>query len=342
MSALHNAGSLIAAVPWLVSHHPRQSLVLITLRRAEVSATTVVDLAGSPALTAQSVSEWASSVRAETAVAVIVAEGSTQPGSHTIYQDLVSALQRSLAMRHVQLLASHLVDEIADGAPWVCADGCGAAGRVEDPSLTPFGIAGIVHGRHVYSTRAELENAVALSDPHSPAIASLITATVGDGVPDECDDETAQYALQCVIAIAKRVSQGSPMRGADYTQLSRILGSQRVRDLLLGLAVTAKANRIEHLWLTSARSMPQPFRTHALVLLGFFAYARGDQPLAEVAIDDALRADPDYAFALTVRAALRHNRRPTLMWALSEHSYQVAQLSNIRLPRHIIHNRQLH
>lgn len=341
MSALHNAGTLIASVPWLVSHHPHQSLVLITLRRAEVSATTVVDLAGSPVLTALRVGEWAAAVRAETAVAVIAAEGSTQPGAHTVYRDLVFALQRSLGMRHIQLLGSHLVDHIAAGSPWVCADGCGAAGLVDDPNFTPFGIAGVVHGRHVYDTRAELENVVALSDPHATAIASLVTATVGDGVADECDDETARYSVQSVIAMAKRVSQGSSMRAADYTQLSRILSSQRVRDLLLGLAVTAKANRVEQLWLTAARSMPEPFRTHSLVLLGFFAYARGDQPLAEVSTDEALRNDPHHVFALTVRAALRHNRRPTLIWALSEHAYQAALLSDIRLPRHVIHSRQL-
>lgn len=341
MSALHNAGTLIASVPWLVSHHPQQSLVLITLRQAEVSATTVVDLAGSPVLTALRLGEWADAVRAETAVAVIVAEGSTQPGAHTVYQDLISALQRSLAMRHIQLLGSHLVDHISAGAPWVCADGCGAAGLVDDPSFTPFGIAGVVHGRHVYGTRAELENAVALSDPHASTIASLITATVGNGIADECDDETARYSVQCVIAIAKRISQGSSMRAPDYTQLSRILSSERVRDLLLGLAVTAKANRVEHLWLTAARSMPQPFRTHSLVLLGFFAYARGDQPLAEVSINEALRADPQHNVAQTVQAALRRNRRPSFIWALSEHSYQAAQLSNIRLPRHVIHSRQL-
>ena len=42
-----------------------------------------------------------------------------------------------------------------------------------------------------------------------------------------------------------------------------------------------------------ARTLPDPWRIEALVLLAFSAYARGDGPLAGVSLEAALRSDPD-------------------------------------------------
>ena len=81
------------------------------------------------------------------------------------YRRLAAILTASLAERGIELLAAHVVDRVAAGGRWHCADGCGNAGTVDDPSASPMAVAAVLDGRRLYARRAELQDVIAVVDP---------------------------------------------------------------------------------------------------------------------------------------------------------------------------------
>lgn len=340
MTAAHMAGTLIASTPTILGYFPQQSLVVMTFRRGHLGATTAIDLPSDNDHTLANLTDWAVSVRAEAAVAIVVDAHAVTETGLTTHRHLTQALDSALGLRDIRLLATHVVPQITAGAKWICGDGCGADGLVDDPATTPVAIVGVVTGRHVYASRTAQQSAVEIADvQRTAALAGLIQANSDTAIADECDDQTARHAVEHALAVAKRVSRGGQLRDADYIELARTLTNARVRDMLLGLVVTSKAPRAEVLWTVLARSMPHPLRVEALVMLGFFAFARGDQPLAGVAVAAALQSNPAHRMADTLDVALRTGRRPKRIWELGEFAYGVAQLAGVRMPRRIVHTR---
>ncbi|PRC60501.1 DUF4192 domain-containing protein, partial [Mycobacterium sp. ITM-2017-0098] len=76
----------------------------------------------------------------------------------------------------VELIAAHVVAEIAGGARWYCVDGCGNSGLVEDPAASPSAVAAVLDGRRLYRRREELVDVVATADPARTAALSRVIA----------------------------------------------------------------------------------------------------------------------------------------------------------------------
>ena len=98
--------------------------------------------------------------------------------------------------------------------------------------------------------------------------------------------------VENAMAAAARVAGGQSLSDAELAELGCALSDVQVRDTLYALAVGENAGEAESLWAVLARTLPQPWRVEALVLLAFSAYARGDGPLAGVSLEAALRCDP--------------------------------------------------
>jgi hypothetical protein len=101
---------------------------------------------------------------------------------------------------------------------------------------------------------------------------------------------------------------------------------------LFALAVGREAGRAESLWALLARTLPDPWRSEALVLLAFSAYARGDGPLAGVSLDAALRSDPDHRMAGMLDQALQSGMGPDRIRELAQTGYRLAKRLGVRLP----------
>src|SRR6185312_6973167 len=104
------------------------------------------------------------------------------------------------------LWAAHVVDRIAAGGRWHCADGCGRNGLVEDPSATPMAVAAVLDGRRLYQRRSDLQEVIAIVDPDRTArLADVIAAeaaTRATGGPD-ADGRTrtdADVVIRAAIA----------------------------------------------------------------------------------------------------------------------------------------------
>ncbi|WP_419538671.1 DUF4192 family protein, partial [Mycobacterium colombiense] len=62
-------------------------------------------------------------------IAVIVdADGAYCPSCNEEYRQLAAALAEALSQHHIELWATHVVDHVALGGRWHCAEGCGSSG----------------------------------------------------------------------------------------------------------------------------------------------------------------------------------------------------------------------
>ena len=282
------------------------------------------------------IAEVAAAARPDAAIAVIVdAERALCPECGAEHLALADRLWKSLMALGISLWAVHVVDKVACGGRWRCVDGCGDGGDVEDPAASPLAVAAVLEGRRLYARRADLEKVVAAADDASrETVAKRVggqfvsreAARLQD--PDGCSRRDVEYAM----AVAAEVAEGRELSDEELARLAGALTDLRVRDVLYALAVGDNAAEAESLWETLARTLPDPGRVEALGLLAFSAYARGDGPLAGVALEAALRSDPTHRMAGMLDTALQSGVRPEEIRELAATGYWLAEELGVRLP----------
>ncbi len=334
---LDRPGVLIAALPAVLGFVPERSLVLVTAAGGEMGAVMRADLdadlrreAGGDPL--NDLAELAAASRAEIAIAVIVDdEGAGCALCADEYRGLARALAVTLARQDVELVAVHVVDKIAVGGQWYCADGCGDTGVVEDPAASPIAAAAVLDGRRLYTRRSELVAVVAPVDPERRAALGRAIEQAG-AVALERPDSQARGDVEHAMACAGQIGGGRPLVDGQLVRVAVALTDPRVRDTLYALAVGDYAGPAETLWADLARRLPEPWRVEALVLLAFSAYARGDGPLAGIALDAALSDTPAHRMAGMLDTALQSGMRPEQIRELAGTGYRLAEQLGVRLP----------
>nr|WP_090274788.1 DUF4192 domain-containing protein [Mycolicibacterium komanii]CRL67731.1 hypothetical protein CPGR_00757 [Mycolicibacterium komanii] len=320
---------LIAALPAVLGFVPEKSLVLVTVDRGALGCVMRVDLSDELPESVEHIAEVAASARPDAAIAVVVDEdGAGCRLCNDEYRELAAMLASALADRGIELLAAHVVDRVAAGGRWHCADGCGASGTVDDPAASPLAMAAVLDGRRLYTRRAELQNVIAVTDPaHADALADRVEdACAARSDADPCRD------IEAVMAAATRVAEGAELSDETLVRIAAALTDLQVRDTLYALAVGERAPQAETLWAELSRRLPEQWRAEALVLLAFSAYARGDGPLAGVSLEAALRCDGTHRMAGMLDTALQSGLRPEQIRELAATGYRLADQLGVRLP----------
>lgn len=331
-SSLDCPGALIAALPAVLGFVPVDSLVLVTAADGEMGAVLRADLPDAPARLRQ-LAELASFSGAEIAIAVIVdATGAGCPMCAEEHRRLIHTLTDELTDHGVELVAAHIVAEVAVGARWYCADGCGNSGLVQDPTASPTAVAAVLDGRRLYRRREELVEVVDIADRARTAELALLIAQVDVPAGARSDDQV-RADIEHALACAEQNSRGQSPSDGQLARLALALTDARVRDTLYALAVGDRAGEAEALWAMLARCLPDPWRVEALVLLAFSAYSRGDGPLAGISLDAALRCTPEHKMAGMMDQALQAGMRPEQIRELAQTGYRLAQQLGVRLPR---------
>ncbi|GAA2561477.1 DUF4192 domain-containing protein [Mycolicibacterium diernhoferi] len=326
--------SLIAALPAVLGFVPEHSLAVVTVDNAgpgaELGAVMRVDLSAGLAENTDHLAEVVGAGGPEGAIAVIIDEfGSECEACGTDHLELADALARSLAEEGVDLFAVLVVDRVAAGGRWFCADGCGANGVVDDPEASPLAAAAVLDGRRLYRRRADLQEIIAVTDSdRSERLAQTIAGHARFEPTAAQVRETAHLAM----VVAARLADGTEPADAELVRLARGLSDPRVRDILYALAVGAAAADAEALWAMMARVLPEPARPDVLVLLAFSAYARGDGPLAGIALEAALQLDPRHRMAAMLDSALQSGMRPEQIRGMALSGYRTAERLGVRLP----------
>jgi len=310
--------------------------VLVSLGGGELGAVLRVDLSEKLVDRVGHLAEVAAAAEPEAAIAVIVdADGAHCPGCDEEYRRLCAELAEALARYDIELWAAHVVDRVAVGGRWHCADGCGSSGTVDDPSASPLAAAAVLDGRRLYARRADLQAVIAVDDPARSAelaVALGRQAAARESAHRSDPRGCARRDVENAMTAAARVTDGQPLSDDELAELGCALTDVQVRDTLYALAVGETADQAESLWALLARTLPQPWRVEALVLLAFSAYVRGDGPLAGVSLEAALRCRPDHRMAGMLDTALQSGLRPEDIRDLAVTGYRLAKRLGVRLP----------
>jgi hypothetical protein len=329
---LTKPGKLIAAVPAVLGFVPEKSLVLVTLERGGLGCVMRIDLSAQVLDAVDHLAEVASMGNPDAAVALIVDEdGAACRMCTDEHRQLAEVLRFVLEERDVALLAVYVVDEIAEGGRWHSVDEGEGSGQVEDPRSSPMAVAAVLNGRPLYRDRGELQAVIAVTDVDRTAALSTVMERAGHdgGLRPEPD---ARGDVEHALAMIRAVDRGRFPVDEDLVRLACGLTDPRVRDTLYALAVGRDADRAESLWASLARTLPDPWRAEALVLLAFSAYARGDGPLAGVSLEAALLGNASHRMAGMLDQALQSGMRPDQIRELAQTGYRLAKRLGVRLP----------
>jgi hypothetical protein len=333
---LSRPGALIAALPAVLGFVPENSLILVSFGDGQLGSVMRVDLSEEVLERVGHLAEVAAAAAPEAVIAVIVdADGAYCPSCNEDHRKLSVALADALSQHDIELWATHVVDQVALGGRWHCAEGCGSSGVVEDPAASPLAAAAVLEGRRLYPRRADLQAVIAADDPAR-------SAALADAVRQQAARRRAAHRahpvrctrgdVEAAMAAASRVAAGESLSDADIARLGCALSDAQVRDILYALAVGESAGEVESLWALLARALPPPWRVEALVLIAFSAYARGDGPLAGVSLQEALRCEPDHRMAGMMDTALQSGLRPEDIRDLALTGYRLAKQFGVRLP----------
>ncbi|ASF12660.1 DUF4192 domain-containing protein [Nocardia brasiliensis] len=339
----------------MIGFGPERSLVVLVLRAvpdrddgAIIDAVMRFDLdqeGGRGRLRAEQVARCVAQVSAHDDVAevlaVVVDDRSVEPdlcGSDIVarcgigrFDMLVAALARRLAAQDIALAGAWAVRAIRPGERWWSLFGEQRSGLLADPATSAVALSQVLDGRPVLGSRAELAAMVTEDVALQDEVAALLDTAlaiardryaraVRRGEPDAYSRQALEYVLW---QVANLESENEPM-ARELAELAAALRDRAVRDAMFALAVGDHAAAAEGLWAVLTRALRGRDRAEAAALLGYSAYARGDGPLAGIALEAALTADPDHPMALLLETSLSLGMRPEQMRRLARSGYHAA------------------
>ena len=308
---------ILAVVPHLIGFHPSLSFVVIgaTGPRRRVELGFRYDLPDPPgAAAAAEIADHAVAVLAQRGASMVIGIGY---GPGRLVTPVADAFAAAVRQRRLQLRELLRVE---DRRYWsyLCANAacCPAEGTAFDYQSHPAAAAMTVAGLAAYPDRDAV--AATLAPPAGAAARAM----------DEAIDRACDRA-QALMDRARRNGPGGPLRFVVsqgrravreairvYRGGGRITSEDKIAWLavsLVHLAVRDDAwarmlpeHRQAHLslWADIVRRIDGPWLPAPASLLAFTAWQSGDGTLANIALDRALGADPDYSMALLLRDIL--------------------------------------
>lgn len=331
---MSSPAEFIAAVPALLGFRPQRSLVACLLLKSQEYPGAVylgavarhdLDVVGC-GVWVRLASQLAAICGHSDAVGVVMLivddrAGAPRPGRAgrraARHRDLIRILDGALRAEDVLLAEAWAVADIAVGADWWSVPDAHIHGTQSDPEASPVALAQVLDGRPIRTSRTELTAAVA---PDSTLCAEVdaVLADVAEAARDRlrralrlgAPRSYSRAALEKVLCQIGTVDSGDQLEPRELAELAVAVRDTAVRDSLFAVALGDQAAAAEALWTRACRGLTGGDRAELATLAGYSAYTRGDGPLAGVALDAALHADPAHRIAQLLDAALRTGMRP--------------------------------
>ena len=340
VTRLRNPGELLAALPYLIGFHPRDSLLFIAFggssgRRIEL--TQRVDLPRVDDAAAVCGALAANTLRVSPAgVAVVVVGGDRTVaggvpfGGPPPLAELAAVAEATLTARGVPVQSRTWAAGTDAGAAWACYDECGCRGGVPDEGTTPFAATAVAAGLVARADRGELEKLVAPTTPARlrrrarmltraidtgsdlDALCEALSTAGPDGLPagadtsPRCDGDAGAAGLTGHALVENALADAAAGRlcldDARVVALALAMSDLEVRDAALARCADADADGAEHLWAALVRETPDPEAAEPAALLAACALLRGDGALAGIALDRAEQAWPGHRLTGLLRA----------------------------------------
>jgi hypothetical protein len=299
---LKHAAVVAGQVPGLLGFRPEMSVVVVGAASSGRAVPTLrYDLPESP----QSAAEIA-----EHAASVLAASGA-DAATVICYGPAEAAIGAAAAFRERLPLAGLQVTGMvrcADGFP-VCRCLCG------DPSCeasAPVPVLSPGFGR-VLPDRAAL--AATLAPVTGPAAAAA-DREIQDAAARATVLTTREVFERGYRAVSGAISAyragGQAISGRALAELAVPLSAVPMRDIAWAWMDPEFAADHQRLWTDVMRQVPPRYRAAPASLLAFTAWQQGNGALANIALDRALEAEPDYSMAQLLRQALDSGAPPSV------------------------------
>jgi Domain of unknown function (DUF4192) len=318
---LSSVAGFLAVVPHLLGFHPSQSMVVVGLdaRRGRIVLAFRYDLPDPPdPARSQEITEHAIGVLKKRRIKTAIAAGY---GAGTLVTPVAQSLRAGL--RGAGIALRDLL-RVQDGRyfSYVCTNPgcCPADGVPFDVSAHPAAAALTAAGMPARPDRASL--AASLAPVTGPAADSMRQATerallrteelIVSHAPGSAPSPTPGGLWLVVEAgrEAVRSAIGVYRRGGQLTDhdqlawLSVTIADLRVRDDAWARMDPRYRTEHQRLWTDVVRHACEPYVPAPASLLAFTAWQSGEGALANVAIERALAADPEYSMAHLLEQAL--------------------------------------
>lgn len=348
-------GEIISAVPAMIGFPPERSLVVLVLRSAPgrgdgaiIDAVVRFDLeqeGGRRRLRAGMVAQCILQICAHDDVAevlvVVIDDRAVEPerrGSETgewcgagRFEVLIDALDRRLAVHDIDLAGAWAVAVIEPEQSWWSLVGPDRRGALPDPAASSVALSHVLDGRQIRGSRAELTALVAVDVEVRDQVAAVLDSAlsvardryaraVRRGDPSDYSRQALDYVLWQIA----NTESGVQLMVPELAEVAAALRDRAVRDAMFALAVGDHAVAAEGLWAALTRALTGRDRAEAAALLGYSAYVRGDGPLAGIALEAAMDADPDHPMAALLETALMIGMRPDKLRRLARSGYDTA------------------
>ena len=291
---------LIAAIPHLLGFAPDDSLVITALAENRVASMVRIDWPAAELVLTGSLSRYAKTIEDKDIVLAFYCDGVLEDFSaiNTIFisNDVLDVLQITQ-----NRWRSHLCTDV---------ECCPANGRDVIAETAVVDAEFIYQGSSPFASRDDLVDLLSpqtLDTSERAECAQAFSALTADlDVPTEIE-----WFLQACDA-AEKASYAVLARGA------RACNEIRIRDGLLRSAFDSLEVRMKiRSWLmTNLCQIPESHVASAATVLAGVVWLDGNGPLARIALDRALDADPEYSLAQLLDTALV-NAVPSRIWSES-------------------------
>ncbi|MFC9433358.1 DUF4192 domain-containing protein [Nocardia sp. NPDC057030] len=346
-------GEVIAAVPAMIGFPPERSLVVLVLRSSGRGTGSIIDAVvrfdldqdgGRRRLRAGMVAQCVLQICAHDDIAevlvVVVDDRAVEAPRRSEtgercgtgrFEVLIDALDRRLATHEIALTGAWAVRAIEPEQHWWSLLGPDREGTLPDPSASSVALSHVLDGRQIRGSRAELTALVAEDVEVRDQVAAILDGAlsvardryaraVRRGDPSDYSRQALDYVLWQIA----NTESGVQLMVPELAELAAALRDRAVRDAMFALAVGDHAVAAEGLWAALTRALTGRDRAEAASLLGYSAYVRGDGPLAGIALEAALDADPDHPLATLLEASLMVGMRPDQLRRLARSGYDTA------------------
>jgi len=305
----------LAVVPHLLGFHPSRSMVVVGLnaRRGRIMLAFRYDLPDPPdAARSREIAQHATRVLKARRIKTAIAAGY---GPGTLVTPVAEALRAALLDARITLRD---LLRVQDGRYWsyACQDPgcCPPDGVPFDGPTHPAAAALEAAGVTACPDRAAL--AASLAPLTGPAAESASQATeralrrVGEFIAAAAQEADGERRLVEAGREAVRAAIGIYRRGGqitDHDQLAWLtvtVADLRVRDDAWARMEPKFRTAHRRLWTDVVRHAGEAYVPAPASLLAFIAWQSGDGALANIAIERALAADPDYSMAHLIGQAL--------------------------------------
>jgi hypothetical protein len=310
---LRKPADVLAAVPYLLGFHPTDSIVLVGLEGTYVRVVIRLDLPPSSADTPQIAERCVRTLTANRmSRALLIGYG---PGCQiTPIMDGISTRMTGAGIEIMEMLRCQ------DGRYWsyTCHDPqcCPLDGTPYDQVSSEAAAVAVVSGLVAAADQEAFTKIVAPIDGPERRImreatdAARARATALLAAPTEYGwlvEGLRQFHLCC-----DHIEAGRKIPAQEIAWMGVLLTSIPIRDITFAVGSERGDDLCQRLWTDLTRRVEPEYVPGPATNLAFLAVRSGNGPLARIAVNRALSADPTYRFAHLLMTALDIGVSPTM------------------------------